>query len=178
MCAVPLRSRSCILDGKVVACGDDGIAAFERIGYRRHDASVFMWAFDLIELKVTGGRGAGGLRACVPLGPRRDRVEAQGLVGGRERRFKAIGAGGNPARNTAECHRVAVSPGRRTERHVLTLARPEKRVRQQKFNPTGFAPTNLTGPERDDDRRIISGIVHMLQCGAPLARCPPEYAPY
>ena len=59
---------------------------------------------------------------------------------------------GNPARNTAECHRVAVSPGGRTERHVLTLARPEKRVRQQKFNPTGFAPTNLTGPERDDDR--------------------------
>jgi hypothetical protein len=37
---------------------------------------------------------------------------------------------GNPARNTAECHRVAVSPGGRTERHVLTLARPEKRVRQ------------------------------------------------
>jgi hypothetical protein len=54
---------------------------------------------------------------------------------------------GNPARNTAECHRLAVSPGGRTERHVLTLARPEKRVRQQKFNPTGFAPTNLTGPD-------------------------------
>jgi hypothetical protein len=27
-------------------------------------------------------------------------------------------------------------------------------------------PTNLTGPERDDDRRIISGIVHMFQSGA------------
>ena len=33
-------------------------------------------------------------------------------------------------------------------------------------------PTNLTGPERDDDRRIISGIIHMIQCGAPLARLP------
>jgi transposase len=27
-------------------------------------------------------------------------------------------------------------------------------------------PTNQTGPERDDDRRIISGIIHVLQCGA------------
>jgi transposase len=35
-----------------------------------------------------------------------------------------------------------------------------------------YLPTNLTGPERDDDRRIISGIIHMLQCGAPLARLP------
>jgi transposase len=33
-------------------------------------------------------------------------------------------------------------------------------------------PTNLTGPERDDDRRIISGIIHMLQVRRPLARLP------
>ena len=39
-------------------------------------------------------------------------------------------------------------------------------------------PTNLTGPERDDDRRIISGIIHMLQCGARWRDCPPEYGPY
>src|SRR6478609_4931754 len=26
-------------------------------------------------------------------------------------------------------------------------------------------PTGLTGPERHDDRRIISGIIHMLQSG-------------
>jgi transposase len=39
-------------------------------------------------------------------------------------------------------------------------------------------PTNQTGPERDDDRRIISGIVHMLQCGARWRDCPPEYGPY
>jgi hypothetical protein len=47
---VSLRSRSCIVDGEAVACDDDGIALFERIRYRRHDASVFMWAFDIIEL--------------------------------------------------------------------------------------------------------------------------------
>jgi ATP-dependent DNA ligase len=45
-----LRSRSCIIDGEAVACGDDGIASFDRIRYRRHDAGVFLYAFDLIEL--------------------------------------------------------------------------------------------------------------------------------
>jgi len=45
-----LRARSCIIDGEAVACGDDGIALLDRIRYRRHDASVFMWAFDIIEL--------------------------------------------------------------------------------------------------------------------------------
>jgi ATP-dependent DNA ligase len=44
-----LRLRSCIMDGEAVSCGPDGIASFDRIRYRRHDADVFMWAFDLIE---------------------------------------------------------------------------------------------------------------------------------
>jgi hypothetical protein len=33
-----------------VACGEDGIAVFDRIRYKRHDHTVFIWAFDLIEL--------------------------------------------------------------------------------------------------------------------------------
>jgi ATP-dependent DNA ligase len=45
-----LRSRSCIIDGEAVACGDDGVPSFDRIRYRRDDASVFLYAFDLIEL--------------------------------------------------------------------------------------------------------------------------------
>jgi ATP-dependent DNA ligase len=45
-----LRSRSCIMDSEAVAYGDDGIPTFDRIRYRRHDASVFLYAFDLIEL--------------------------------------------------------------------------------------------------------------------------------
>jgi ATP-dependent DNA ligase len=45
-----LRSRSCIIDGEAVACGEDGIASFDRIRYRHYDASVFLYAFDLIEL--------------------------------------------------------------------------------------------------------------------------------
>ena len=45
-----LPSRSCIIDGEAVACGEDGIASFDRIRYRHHDESVFVYAFDLIEL--------------------------------------------------------------------------------------------------------------------------------
>jgi bifunctional non-homologous end joining protein LigD len=52
-----LRSQSCILDGEAVACGNDGIASFDRIRYRRHDADVFMWAFELIELDGDDLRG-------------------------------------------------------------------------------------------------------------------------
>src|SRR6266481_1449383 len=45
-----LRSRSCIIDGEAVCCDDNGRPSFDRIRYRRHDASVFLYAFDLIEL--------------------------------------------------------------------------------------------------------------------------------
>jgi ATP-dependent DNA ligase len=45
-----LRSRSCIIDGEAVCCGEDGVPSFDRIRYRRHDADVFLYAFDLIEL--------------------------------------------------------------------------------------------------------------------------------
>jgi bifunctional non-homologous end joining protein LigD len=45
-----LRSRSCILDGEAVCCDDRRVPRFDLIRYRRHDASVFLYAFDLIEL--------------------------------------------------------------------------------------------------------------------------------
>jgi bifunctional non-homologous end joining protein LigD len=45
-----LRSRSCIIDGEAACCDDNGRPSFDRIRYRRHDASVFLYAFDLIEL--------------------------------------------------------------------------------------------------------------------------------
>src|SRR5438874_5088829 len=45
-----LRSPSCIIDGEAVACDNKGMPSFDRIRYRRHDASVFLYAFDLIEL--------------------------------------------------------------------------------------------------------------------------------
>src|SRR5262249_35176307 len=53
----PLRSRSCIIDGEAVCCDDSGVPSFARIRYRRHDASVFLYAFDLIELDGDDLRG-------------------------------------------------------------------------------------------------------------------------
>jgi bifunctional non-homologous end joining protein LigD len=45
-----LRSRSCIIDGEAVACDDNGVTLFNRVRYRHHDESIFLYAFDLIEL--------------------------------------------------------------------------------------------------------------------------------
>ena len=38
-------------------------------------------------------------------------------------------------------------------------------------------PTDVRGVERVDDRRIISGIVHVLKSGCRWCDCPPEYGP-
>jgi ATP-dependent DNA ligase len=45
-----LRSHSVILDGEAVACDDNGVPSFDRLRRRQHDASAFLYAFDLIEL--------------------------------------------------------------------------------------------------------------------------------
>jgi bifunctional non-homologous end joining protein LigD len=45
-----LRSRSCIIDGEAVACDDNGIALFDLVRHHRDNDSVFLYAFDLIEL--------------------------------------------------------------------------------------------------------------------------------
>jgi bifunctional non-homologous end joining protein LigD len=45
-----LRSRSCIIDGEAVACDDNGAASFDLIRHQRANESIFLYAFDLIEL--------------------------------------------------------------------------------------------------------------------------------
>src|SRR5262249_25890222 len=45
-----LRSRSCIIDGEAVACGDNGVASFNLIRCPPHDDSTFLYHFHLIEL--------------------------------------------------------------------------------------------------------------------------------
>src|SRR5262245_54654327 len=45
-----LRVRSCLIDGEAVAWGGDGLPAFDRLRYRRADGTVFLFAFDLLEL--------------------------------------------------------------------------------------------------------------------------------
>jgi bifunctional non-homologous end joining protein LigD len=45
-----LSLRSCLIDGEAVACDGDGLPSFDRLRYRRADDSVFLYAFDLLEL--------------------------------------------------------------------------------------------------------------------------------
>jgi len=45
-----LKVRSCLIDGEAVACNERGLAVFDRLRYRRADGSVFLYAFDLLEL--------------------------------------------------------------------------------------------------------------------------------
>jgi ATP-dependent DNA ligase len=41
-----LRSRSCIIDGEAAVCDDNGVTSFNRVGYRHHDQSIFLYDFD------------------------------------------------------------------------------------------------------------------------------------
>jgi bifunctional non-homologous end joining protein LigD len=46
-----LQVRSFLLDGEAVACDGDRLPVFDRLRYRRQDWRVFLYAFDLLELK-------------------------------------------------------------------------------------------------------------------------------
>ena len=39
-------------------------------------------------------------------------------------------------------------------------------------------PPDVRGVQRQDDRRVISGIIHVLKTGCRWCDCPPEYGPY
>jgi len=39
-------------------------------------------------------------------------------------------------------------------------------------------PTDVRGKPRADDRRVISGILHVLRCGCRWKDCPAEYGPH
>jgi bifunctional non-homologous end joining protein LigD len=46
-----LACRSCLIDGEVVICGDDGVPVFDRLRYsRRPQTEAVLFAFDLLEL--------------------------------------------------------------------------------------------------------------------------------
>lgn len=40
-----------------------------------------------------------------------------------------------------------------------------------------YLPKNQPGARRVDDRRVISGIIHVLKTGCRWCDCPPEYGP-
>src|SRR3954469_11946079 len=54
-----LRCRSCLIDGEVVVCRDDGLAVFDQLrhGPRRNEAAM-LYAFDLLELNGRDLRAA------------------------------------------------------------------------------------------------------------------------
>jgi bifunctional non-homologous end joining protein LigD len=45
-----LRVHSCLIDGEIVVTRPDGVACFDALRNRQHDAMAFVYAFDLLEL--------------------------------------------------------------------------------------------------------------------------------
>src|SRR3954449_1810153 len=45
-----LKVRSCLIDGEVVCCDENGVAAFQMLRHRRNEPPGFLYAFDLLEL--------------------------------------------------------------------------------------------------------------------------------
>jgi ATP-dependent DNA ligase len=45
-----LRCRSCLIDGEIVCCDENGIQVFQKLRYRRGDSAAFLYAFDLLNL--------------------------------------------------------------------------------------------------------------------------------
>ncbi|MEA2957295.1 MAG: bifunctional non-ous end joining protein LigD [Alphaproteobacteria bacterium] len=48
-----LKVRSCLIDGEVVCCDENGVAAFHLLRHRRNEPKAFLYAFDLLELNGT-----------------------------------------------------------------------------------------------------------------------------
>ena len=49
-----LRVRSVLIDGEVVCCDDRGLAVFHVLRRRQHEATAFLYAFDLKRGRVVG----------------------------------------------------------------------------------------------------------------------------
>jgi hypothetical protein len=45
-----LKVRSCLIDGEVVCCDEQGLATFQLLRRRRSEPQAFLYAFDLLEL--------------------------------------------------------------------------------------------------------------------------------
>jgi bifunctional non-homologous end joining protein LigD len=45
-----VRAHSFLLDGEAVNCNEDGLPIFDLLRHRKNDSTVFLFAFDLIEL--------------------------------------------------------------------------------------------------------------------------------
>ena len=45
-----LKVRSCLIDGEVVCCDEQGMTSFQLLRHRRNEPQAFLYAFDLLEL--------------------------------------------------------------------------------------------------------------------------------
>jgi ATP-dependent DNA ligase len=45
-----IRAKSFLIDGEAVCCDDNGLAVFQMLRHRRNERSVFLYAFDLLQL--------------------------------------------------------------------------------------------------------------------------------
>ena len=52
-----LKVRSCLIDGEVVCCNDEGVAEFQQLRQKRQHLHALLIAFDLLELNGTDLRG-------------------------------------------------------------------------------------------------------------------------
>ena len=48
-----LKARSCLIDGEVVCCDEQGMTSFQPLRHRRNEPQAFLYAFDLLELNGT-----------------------------------------------------------------------------------------------------------------------------
>ena len=48
-----LKVRSCLIDGEVVCCDEQGMTSFQLLRHRRNEPQAFLYAFDLLELNGT-----------------------------------------------------------------------------------------------------------------------------
>jgi ATP-dependent DNA ligase len=48
--AEAIKAKNFLIDGEAVVCDESGMPMFDRMRYRRNDANVFLYAFDLLSL--------------------------------------------------------------------------------------------------------------------------------
>ncbi len=48
-----LKVRSCLIDGEVVCCDEQGLTSFQLLRHGRNEPQAFLYAFDLLELNGT-----------------------------------------------------------------------------------------------------------------------------
>ena len=76
---------------------------------------------------------------------------------------------------------VLTGPGAVIRKPRRCRPAPVREQQSERFSIAAYVkprPDQLKPAHWVDDRRVVSGILHMLRCGARWRDCPPEYGPY